>query len=231
MAILNKKYNQLINLFKYFLSKFLEKLVTGILSIRKNTIMLIKKIGIFKGLNLHKVFKLKEILIKNLKIVSIILFTIIITICFFAFNKNYYHTLLFYPDKNKNLLLTEKREIIKDNDKTKRIKKIVEELLLGPIDPEMYNVFPKESKLLSIRLEDNILFLNLNKETVMNIENVSGDNKLIYSLLLKSIVNSVCFQEKDINLIKFYFNGKEYKYLGTYGPIIEGIKPDWNILK
>ena len=49
MGILNKNNNQLINLFKYFLSKIGQKLETGILSIRSKFIKLLKKIGIFKG--------------------------------------------------------------------------------------------------------------------------------------------------------------------------------------
>lgn len=231
MVIQNNKFERILNLLKYFFLKITHKLEDGILSLRNKIIKLLKKFKIFNGLNIQKIVFFKDLLLKKIKIIFILIIAVIIIACYFAFNKNYYHTLLFYPDKTKNLLLAEKREITKERDNTKRIKNIIEELLLGPINSEIYNVFPKDSKLLSIRLEDDVLFLNLNKETIMNIENVAGDNNPMYLLILKSIVNSVCFQEEYIKLIKFYFNGKEYKYLGTSKPIIEGIKPDWNVLK
>lgn len=225
MGILNKLLDNFLDFINNIILKIGKKLEDIILILR-NIIL-----KIFNKLRIKKLILSKERLQKNIKVFLVFIIFFIIFICYFIFNKNYYHTYLFYPNKKLTLLLAEKRQIIKEYDKKSKVRNIVEELLLGPIDPEYYNIFPLESKLLSVSLSDNVLLLNFNKETIMNIENESENDKIIYSLFLKSIANSICFQMKDIKLIKIYFDGKAYKYLGSYGPIDKGIKSDWNVLK
>ncbi len=226
MGILNKKFNGFLNLLNDIILTIGKILESGILFIRALIIKLFSKIKFLKRFKI-----INFTLFKNIKILLLLFIVFLLIISFFIFNKNYYHSILFYPNKSRNILLGENRKIIKDFTKEGKIKKIVEELLLGPINPELYNIFPLESKLLSARLDDKVLLLNFNNETIMNIEFESENDKIIYSLFLKSIVNSICFQVKDIELVKFYFDGKGYKYLGSYGPIDKGVKPDWEMLK
>ena len=53
---------------------------------------------------------------------------------------------------------------------------------------------------------------------------------LSYKLLVGSILDTICFQFKDIKKVKLFFDGKEYRYIGDIGPIDDGLLPDWSIL-
>jgi len=157
-----------------------------------------------------------------------------IIICIFGYyltDKNYYNSLLFYSNKDKTKLFAERRAVIKGKTKTDRIRNSLEELLLGPIDPKIYNIFPIEAKLLSLRINNNTAYVNLNRETIMNIDFKKTKNISIYYLILQSIANTIHFQNRKIEYVKFYFDGKEYKYLGDIGLLDKGLKPDWKILK
>jgi hypothetical protein len=156
---------------------------------------------------------------------------IVMTCGFVSYYDNRYHSILFYTDKKKEQLVAEKRAIVKTGKEIDRIKNSVDELLLGPIDPKLVNIFPKEAKLLSLILSNKTLILNFNRETVMDINWEKNNGVSIYYLLVQSITDSVCFQFKEIEKIKFYFNGQDYRYIGDIGPIDEGVKPDWKILK
>ncbi|MBN2546805.1 MAG: GerMN domain-containing protein [Spirochaetes bacterium] len=163
----------------------------------------------------------------------IIIGAMIITsiIGYFLTNKNYYHSLLFYSNKEKTKLVSERRAIIKGKTKKDKIKNSIEELLLGPIDPKIYNIFPIESKLLSLRIENNTAHINLNRETIMNIDFKKTKDTSLYYLILQSIANTIHFQNRNIQYVKFYFDGKEYNFIGDIRHSVNGLKPDWKILK
>ena len=169
------------------------------------------------------------ILYKNQTI--IILVVVVFILGFLKTKNNYYHALLFYPDIKNEVLLAERRAIIKSSSKEQKIINTVEELISGPVDYNIKNIFPLESKLLNIRLENNILHLNFNRETLMNLNLEKYEKKNNYYLYLQSITDTVCHQFRDIKIIKFYFDGKETRFVESYGPIDQGIKPDWKLLK
>lgn len=214
-GLLNKYIKKIKNEFLYLLNIFFKKRFQNIM----NRFLKMKILNIF-----FNFFK------KKLKWIVIILIILINLILFYVSNTNFYYTILFYPDKNKINLIAEKRAIIKEKNKKQKIKNTIEQLLLGPIEPGINNIFPKEAKLLSIKLIGKNVLLNFNRETIMNIKWEKNQNVSIYYIFLQSIVNSICFQHKDVDRVKFYFNGKEFEYIGNYGPMDIGLKPDWSIL-
>ena len=170
------------------------------------------------------------ILQKNKWLVAVIILLLILLISFIT-RKNYYYGMLFYTDSSKTKLIAEKRAILREKNKIDRVGKIVEELLLGPIDPSLVNIFPIDSKLISYSLENDTLLLNLDRQTFLSIDYEKENNNLLPYLQLQSIVISVCFNERSIKNVRFYFDGEEYRFIGNYGPITNGVKPDWKILK
>ena len=140
------------------------------------------------------------------------------------------------PQKTKSIdiimVIAEKRKIIKGRSKLNRIKNTVEELLLGPMSPKINNIFPKDSKLLDLYIEEKkVLNINFNREMLLELEWTSKDGISIYYIVLQSIADTIFYQFRDIEKIKFYFNNIAYRYIGDYGPLENGIKPDWDILK
>lgn len=153
---------------------------------------------------------------------------IIVIIGFFISEKNYFYGIIFYPYKTNSKLIYERRAIIKGKYRKDRLDNIVSELLLGPVSPEIKNYFTKEAKLINSWLDKDIYYINLTEETLMNIE-WTTNNILIYELILKSIVNSICINDRKIKEVHIYFNNKEYNYIGNV-KLSDCIKPDWKIL-
>lgn len=175
---------------------------------------------------------LSNFLYNNFKILLIFLIIFILVLGFMISRTDKFNTLLFYPDNDRDTLLVEKRSIVKGISRSEMINNTIGELLLGSVDPDIKGIFPNESKLLSVRMEGKTVLLNFNKETINGIREVEEDSDVsVYYLSLESIVDTVCFLYRDIENVRFFFDGKEYRYIGDFGPIDNGLKPDWNILK
>lgn len=170
--------------------------------------------------------KLKQ----NFKWIIIIFFVFIFFIGYMVTEKNYYYSLLFFTNREKTKLLAERRKIVKGKTKVEKIRNSIQELLLGPMDPELYTLFPTDSKLISVRIEKRTVHVNLNKETFLNIEERNNSSD-ICTLMLQSIVHTIYFQNKWVEKVKFYVEGKEYNFIGDAGPLNNGVKPNWNLVK
>lgn len=167
---------------------------------------------------------------KTFKILFFIcLIVSIVLIGFFITEKNYFYGIIFYPDKTNSKLIYERRAIPKAKDRKKRLDNIVSELLLGPLSPKIKNFFSRDAKLINSWLENEIYHINLTEETFMTVDWKINNNISIYEIIIKSIVDSICINDRKIKKVKFYFNNKEYNYIGNI-KISDGLAPDWKIL-
>jgi spore germination protein GerM len=184
-------------------------------------------------MNLRRVLvSLNDFIEDNINAVIIFIIIIINLIGFFATNSNTYKAFIFYPTRNMDKIIAEKREIVRSFSKKNRIKNTIDELLLGPINTEIRRIAPINSKLLNVELIDKNLLLNFNRETVMDIDTSRLDNPAnYYKILLQSIVNTISIQFKDIKKIYFYFDGVQYNYLENFGPLEKGLSPDYSLIK
>lgn len=167
--------------------------------------------------------------VEKYKWLIVIIVILFVSLMVFLSFRNYYSGYLFYPDRTRTKLYAEQRNIIFGNSRIDRINKVVEELILGPINIRYINIFPVNSKLLSSIIYNDTVILNFNKETVMDM--ALDKNRNVYRLFVQSVVHSVCYSDKGIKKVIFYFDGKEYKYIDNIANINEGIKPDLKILK
>ena len=100
---------------------------------------------------------------------------------------------------------------ITDSTVQKACEKIIDKI----IDGEDYNssilrVVPKIKNGMNVKVNDEIAYVNLNNEFVDNIP----DNNIHEILMVYSIVNSLT-SLKDVNMVKFLFNGEEKReYIG-----------------
>jgi|GEM_PF-1163865 len=166
----------------------------------------------------------------NIKYIIICIIILINIIGFLITNKNTYYSYLFFPDNKKMKLIAEKREIIKGKNKKENIENIIDELLIGPFNQNINNILPGNSKLLNVILNDSSLFLNFSKETIMGVDLKNNNDTSIIELLLQSVIISIYYKYHDIKNVYFYFDGKEYKYIGKFGPIEKGISPNWKFI-
>lgn len=170
---------------------------------------------------------------KNIFSAAVLLFVfLMLVLCLIFFlTDSSYRVKLYFPDKSKTALVYEQRTISRSFSKREKMKKIVNELLLGAIDPDLKNTFPKRAKLLSLWLEKDHIALNFNKELLNDLDWNDDAVDSSYMLLLQAIVHTICTEERSLKRVKFYFDGVQYRYIGAAGPIDEGILPDWNLLQ
>ena len=161
---------------------------------------------------------------------ALVIFVLVIALILLINRENFNNRLLCYPDKELKGLLCERREVTKGRNKKEKIRNIVNELLLGPIDPKLYNYFPKESKLLSVVLENKSIYLNFNRDFLLNVNENKKGKYSVYHLMIYSIINSIHLNIRGIERYYILFNGIQYEFIDNFGPINEGLTADLKIL-
>ena len=186
-------------------------------------------------------------LVLNIAVLVVISYLIII-----FFDKNCVKCEICYPSADRSGLLAQPKQVKNSRNQQDFVKNIVNEVLLGPVNGRMrpnrskidVNPFPKESKLISLWLDEDTLFLNFNKELLLNVQefdeknsnnldtNLNKKNNCKFSLnylILYSIINTV---NKNCPAIKYFylcFEGNYYKYIDGFGPMDVKLQPDSKI--
>lgn len=86
------------------------------------------------------------------------------------------------------------------------------ELIVNELIKSKNNLIPKDTKLLSFEVKDNIAYVNLSKD----FEDITtlGDNGIWKNIY--TIVNTLCLNESlHIDSVKFMLDGKEEQYIGS----------------
>ncbi len=153
---------------------------------------------------------------------------LVVSAFFFGYNKSLNCKLVF-PTADGKSFYYENRIICKQKSIDGNIRRIVEELFIGPALYGQKNVFSEHSSYISSFIVDDELMLNISKsvvnELVYNPQGVSNPEWLI----IMSIVNTVTINYPAIKRVQFYFDGVLYDYIGTMGPIDKGIALDRKI--
>lgn len=93
--------------------------------------------------------------------------------------------ILYFGDSQAMYVVPEKRiiSIKQDVSKEEYLKLIVEELIKGPENDELYPTIPAETKVLNIELEDDLLYLDFSKEMqTKHWGGAAGENMTLLSL-------------------------------------------------
>ncbi len=160
----------------------------------------------------------RRILVSIIRSALFVIFLFVITGCSQKFTVK-----LFFADKNFNYLKYEHRKVVCGYDIEKDVYNIVEELLAGPVNPELKSIFNSDSKVLNVRIDGNTVEINLNKDSV------SGNN--YYKLAIFSIVNTVRLHYSSLRYFKFYFDGEKSDYIGDLVVPQKGFEVDYKYFK
>jgi len=93
--------------------------------------------------------------------------------------------ILYFGDSQAMYVVPEKRiiSINQDVSKEEYLKLIVEELIKGPKNDELYPTIPSETKVLNIELEDDLVYLDFSKEMqTKHWGGAAGENMTLLSL-------------------------------------------------
>ncbi|MDR1909403.1 MAG: GerMN domain-containing protein [Spirochaetaceae bacterium] len=76
------------------------------------------------------------------------------------------HTFVFYPP-GRDVEIVEERMLRRADSREARIRRYVEESLLGPVSPALSPLFPRETALHSLLFRDGVVYVNLSPEAAL----------------------------------------------------------------
>jgi hypothetical protein len=111
----------------------------------------------------------------------------------------------FFPDTFSFKLRGEERFITNAGNSFEDVRKVVEELLLGPANPDVFRVFPQGTTLISMVAKERDLYLNFSSELLLK------DNLATFPLekRIMSCINTIRFNFPDLKKIYFFIHGEE----------------------
>ncbi len=117
---------------------------------------------------------------------------------------------IYFPDKNGEMLVAEKREIeVQASLSVERL--IISELAKGPQNKDLVQVLPSELKVISTETKDGVCFVNLSADFIDKISAGSSST----TMALYSIVNSLTELE-EIDSVQILVDGKTGAEFGNY---------------
>lgn len=152
---------------------------------------------------------------------AIVLFFFILTGFYLIFS-NDMCVKLFYLDKGSNKLAFEYRQVAGSSKRELKIKNVVDDLLLGPVNIKLKNQFDSNAKLLSVSLVGDDVYLNFTNNTFKSVENPQ--------LCIQSIVETVSFFDNSAKRVFIFVEGVNHRYIGDVGPIDVGVVSNYNFL-
>lgn len=116
-------------------------------------------------------------------------------------NSNLITVNLYFSNKDYNQLIKEVRHIKKSKD-SYLLKNVLSELLKGPLQPEIKQIIPSETKLIDAKIEGTVATVNFSSEFLKT-------NSTAEEIISRfSVVNTVC-ELPNINKVKLLVEGKE----------------------
>lgn len=117
---------------------------------------------------------------------------------------------LYFPDKNGEKLLLEKRTV--NVQQTLSLEKtVVSELIKGPESKELAPSIADGTKLLNIETKDNVCYVNFSNE----FRSKSSSGSTATTLTLYSVVNSLCALE-NVSSVQILINGETGVEFGNF---------------
>lgn len=131
---------------------------------------------------------------------------------------------LYFPDENAMFVVPEEREVVVDRPKEEIV---MEELLKGPNDPDLYPVnIPEGTKLLSIEVKEGIAYVDFSKELK---EKHSGGSTG-EAMTIDPIVNSLT-ELPNIDKVQFLIEGKKEEVLAGHVTFNEPFERSEDMIK
>lgn len=118
---------------------------------------------------------------------------------------------LFYPKLFTHKLSGETHFLPLKQDKEKNIEALVEELILGPLDPEHRRALPRKVKLDSLLLREGNLYLNFSKELL----SLDSEAPLSLEEMLMAVTNTLIFNFPNLKQVHCFINGQILRISGS----------------
>lgn len=134
-------------------------------------------------------------------------------------------SLYFSHEDGKNL--AKEKTTIKHRNIEQDIEDVLGILLQGPKEVDHFNVIPDGTKLISVKVKNNIANINLSKEIITNHPGGSTwELQTVYS-----IVNTITITFENIKSVQILVNGKKEETLNNHVIIYMPLKKNTSIIK
>jgi hypothetical protein len=149
---------------------------------------------------------------KNLRLIFGILFAflLVLSLTLYFIAKPWYPRVLFFPEQTTGKLVGERRFLPPRRGLTSQVELYVQELILGPSDPLLTRIVPREVHLLSVIARDGEVYVSLSREIIQS----RPDAPLSFDQTLQAIADGVLFNFPSVRdlylLVEGQIPGEQY---------------------
>jgi len=131
---------------------------------------------------------------------------------------------LYFGDQDAMYLIPEERVVVKGNKKLEEV--VIEELIQGPKNPDLFQTVPKEAKLISLEVVDGVAYVNFNQDfQTKHWGGSAGEAMTLYS-----ITNSLA-ELPEIDKVQFLLEGKKQEAILGHADTTEPLAPNYRMVK
>jgi len=131
---------------------------------------------------------------------------------------------LYFGDQDAMYLIPEERFVVKGNKKLEEV--VIDELIQGPKNPDLYQTVPKEAKLISLEVEDGVAYVNFSQEfQTKHWGGSTGEFMTLYSN-----TNSLA-ELPEIDKVQFLLEGKKQDAILEHVDTTEPLAPNFRMVK
>lgn len=131
---------------------------------------------------------------------------------------------LYFGDQDAMYLIPEERFVVKGNKKLEEV--VIEELIQGPKNPDLFQTVPKEAKLISLEVVDGVAYVNFNQDfQTKHWGGSAGEAMTLYS-----ITNSLA-ELPEIDKVQFLLEGKKQEAILGHADTTEPLAPNPRMIK
>ncbi|MCK5268921.1 MAG: GerMN domain-containing protein, partial [Spirochaetes bacterium] len=116
---------------------------------------------------------------------------------------------LFFSDYTYSKLIPVKKEIKNEENREKKLKIIINELVNGPVSNKTLPTIPSNVRVLSTWLSDDVAYINFNRYIYLNLP----DNAMSEIMAVYSVVNSVIKNIKGVRRVQILVENVPIKTL------------------
>jgi len=127
----------------------------------------------------------------NLRLIFGILFVflLVLSLTLYFVTKPWYPRVLFFPENTTGKLVGERRFLPHRSGLTSQIELYVQELILGPSNPLLTRIVPREVRLRSVIARDGDVYVSLSREII----ELQPDAPLSFDQSLQTIANGILY--------------------------------------
>ena len=135
---------------------------------------------------------------------TLFLFLIVLSLAFYFLSKPWSTRVLFFPESTTGRLVGERRFLPPRRGVTANVELYVQELILGPADPLLDRVVPRDVTLQSVLSRQGEVYVGLSKEII----DLSPEAAMSFDRAMQTIANGVLYNFPHVKRLYLLVEGQ-----------------------